>query len=201
MTKPATLSIPRDVAERFVREYGICGDVIVAHEAIEAVRAAIEAALRAEANAMDGFPEFWAVWPNRKAKRLAQLAWAKTATARPELHVLLAAVRANIASEAWRKDGGTFIPLPASWLNGHRWADELVSRAQVERIRTPEQLAEAQRIADEHFKRTRPVLYALREWSRKFGADNDREPTRDERLAKGLEIKKEYDGVRVGQAL
>ena len=28
-------------------------------------------------------------------------------------------------SEGWKKDRGRYIPLPASWLNGKRWEDEL----------------------------------------------------------------------------
>ncbi len=27
-------------------------------------------------------------------------------------------------SAAWQRDGGAYIPFPASWLNGRRWEDE-----------------------------------------------------------------------------
>jgi hypothetical protein len=27
-------------------------------------------------------------------------------------------------SQQWTKDGGQFIPMPATWLNGRRWEDE-----------------------------------------------------------------------------
>ena len=27
-------------------------------------------------------------------------------------------------SQQWRKDGGQYIPMPATWLNGRRWEDE-----------------------------------------------------------------------------
>jgi hypothetical protein len=37
---------------------------------------------------------------------------------------LLAALEWQCKSSNWRKDGGQFIPLPASWLNGERWKDE-----------------------------------------------------------------------------
>ncbi|TRO38611.1 hypothetical protein EQ832_12025 [Pseudomonas sp. ALS1131] len=35
----------------------------------------------------------------------------------------------HCAQHDWIKDGGQFVPLPASWLNGHRWEDELTSGA------------------------------------------------------------------------
>ncbi|MDO8357233.1 MAG: hypothetical protein Q7U76_12655 [Nitrospirota bacterium] len=30
-------------------------------------------------------------------------------------------------SEQWRKDGGSFIPAPMTWLNQKRWKDEIVT--------------------------------------------------------------------------
>jgi hypothetical protein len=37
---------------------------------------------------------------------------------------MLAAVRLQAGSEAWRKDGGQFVPYPASWLRAGQWDDE-----------------------------------------------------------------------------
>lgn len=40
---------------------------------------------------------------------------------------VLAAVEQQKRSEQWQKDGGQFIPHPATWLNQGRWDDEPAS--------------------------------------------------------------------------
>ena len=72
---------------------------------------------------MDDFQEFWNVWPKRCAKADARKAWAQTKDIRPELTNLLNAVKAACKTEAWMKDGGKYIPHPATWLRGERWDD------------------------------------------------------------------------------
>jgi hypothetical protein len=74
---------------------------------------------------MDDFDKFWEVWPKRCAKADARKAWAQTKDIRPELTNLLSAVKAACKTEAWMKDGGKYIPYPASYLRGERWEDEL----------------------------------------------------------------------------
>ena len=74
---------------------------------------------------MDDFQEFWNVWPKRCAKADARKAWEQTKDIRPELTNLLNAVKAACKTEAWMKDGGKYIPHPATWLRGERWDDEL----------------------------------------------------------------------------
>ena len=74
---------------------------------------------------MDDFQEFWNVWPKRCAKADARKAWAQTKDIRPDLTNLLNAVKAACKTEAWMKDGGKYIPHPATWLRGERWDDEL----------------------------------------------------------------------------
>jgi 2'-5' RNA ligase len=74
---------------------------------------------------MDDFQAFWEVWPKRCAKADARKAWAQTKDIRPELTNLLSAVKAACKTEAWMKDGGKYIPHPATWLRGERWEDEL----------------------------------------------------------------------------
>lgn len=71
-----------------------------------------------------GFEDFWKAYPKRQAKGQARKAWInrKCSTLLPQI---LAAVEKAKASEQWRKDGGQFIPYPASWLNAERWEDEI----------------------------------------------------------------------------
>lgn len=67
------------------------------------------------------FDQFWSEYPKKKAKANAEKAWAKVAVG---IDVILAAVRSQKYGEDWRRDGGKWIPLPASWLNARRWEDE-----------------------------------------------------------------------------
>lgn len=71
-----------------------------------------------------GFETFWKVYPRRQGKGEAAKAFARLRIEEPLLSVIVQAVEEHAASEQWRKDGGKFIPMPATWLNGHRWLDE-----------------------------------------------------------------------------
>ena len=70
------------------------------------------------------FAQFWTAYPRRIAKGEARKAWRQTASIRPPLGTLLAAIEAQKRTDQWRKDGGIFIPHPATWLRGERWDDE-----------------------------------------------------------------------------
>lgn len=70
-----------------------------------------------------GFEDFWRAYPRRVAKKDALKAWQKISA---EHHGrIMQAIEANKRSEQWKKDGGQFIPYPATWLNGERWEDEI----------------------------------------------------------------------------
>lgn len=71
----------------------------------------------------EGFAEFWKRYPKKKAKQAAVTAWRKLSGV--DLQVILEALEAVKQADEWQKDGGQFIPLPASWLNGRRWEDEI----------------------------------------------------------------------------
>ncbi len=67
------------------------------------------------------FKTFWQTYPRRVNKPAAVRAWLATAKERPPLAALLAALAAH--KRNWRDP--KFIPHPASWLNGHRWQDQI----------------------------------------------------------------------------
>lgn len=71
----------------------------------------------------EGFDDFWSLYPRKEAKQAALKAWRKVKA--DELPAILAALRVATHTEQWQKDGGQFVPLPASWLNGRRWEDEV----------------------------------------------------------------------------
>ena len=73
---------------------------------------------------MNGFEEFWKAYPKRRAKADARKAWAKLAPDAELLAVILKALAWQTREEQWNRDGGQYIPLPASWLRGERYEDE-----------------------------------------------------------------------------
>ena len=73
----------------------------------------------------EGFADFWEAYPNKKAKPKAEAAWRKLKPSVQTLSDLLTGLERHKASEQWLRDGGQYIPHPASWINGRRWEDQL----------------------------------------------------------------------------
>jgi len=72
-----------------------------------------------------GFDAFWASYPNKKGKQAAIKAW-EHAKSKPDHQIIIAAVERQKTWPAWIKDGGQYIPNPATWLNQGRWEDQPV---------------------------------------------------------------------------
>lgn len=71
------------------------------------------------------FESFWKAYPRKVAKAKAFRAWKTHRGAMPDLAELLPVLDAQKKSGEWLKESGSFIPHPATWINGHRWLDEL----------------------------------------------------------------------------
>lgn len=67
------------------------------------------------------FEIFWQAFPKKKKKEDARKAWN---TIRPNIEVVLKALEWQKQSPEWFKQGGQFIPYPASWIRSHSWEDE-----------------------------------------------------------------------------
>ena len=70
------------------------------------------------------FTRFWAVYPNKKGKDEARKAWQKRNPSDALTDLIIAAVARQQTWPEWTKDGGRFIPHPATWLNRGSWDDE-----------------------------------------------------------------------------
>jgi hypothetical protein len=81
-----------------------------------------------EPTAPDGaqgrFERFWAAWPKKVAKADAQKAFARLGCDDALLALIVDAVERQARSPGWRKEGGKYVPHPATWLRGRRWEDE-----------------------------------------------------------------------------
>lgn len=71
-----------------------------------------------------GFVEFWSAYPKKVGKGAAMKVWSRMKV-NGHLPKVLASVAAQRRSEQWQKEGGQFIPNPATWLGQMRWEDEV----------------------------------------------------------------------------
>ncbi|WP_458717046.1 YdaU family protein [Pseudomonas gregormendelii] len=82
-----------------------------------------------QATAGDLFLKFWALYPRKQDKAKAQKAWAKLKVTGDLFSLIINGLSAQAVSADWLKDGGKYIPMPTTWLNGHRWEDEILDFA------------------------------------------------------------------------
>jgi len=69
------------------------------------------------------FDAFWHQYPRKVAKVIARKAWQKLNPDSPTTESLMAALAVACRSRQWQRDGGEFVPHPATWLNQRRWED------------------------------------------------------------------------------
>lgn len=75
--------------------------------------------------AKESFAEFWELYPKKKSKGDAEKVYLRQISSK-QLHLeVLAGVQRAITSKDWCKDGGKYIPYPATWLRAKGWLDDL----------------------------------------------------------------------------
>lgn len=72
----------------------------------------------------DRFETFWTAYPKKRSKGAAEKAWAKIKPNEQLLGEILDALERAKTSADWQKDGGQYIPYPATWLNAKGWEDD-----------------------------------------------------------------------------
>lgn len=68
------------------------------------------------------FEKFWDHYPRKVGKKAAHKAFCN-AQDRPTIDDLLKAIAVQRSFPQWAKEGGQYIPHPATWLNRGQWAD------------------------------------------------------------------------------
>ena len=111
------------------------------------------------------FDEFWKAYPKKIGKDAAKKAFEKRKPDAVMLVQMVNAINFQRRTAAWQKDGGQFIPNPATWLNQGRWQDE-VSTFSVDLIHQttpppPNQDAALRKI-EEDSKRAAPIPENIR---------------------------------------
>jgi len=82
------------------------------------------------------FDQFWQLYPRKKNKGQAERVWAKLRPNDELFASILAGLERAKASYDWQKEGGKYIPYPATWLNAKGWEDEYTPVEEVNRIGT-----------------------------------------------------------------
>lgn len=67
------------------------------------------------------FLAFWAAYPKKVGKGGAFISWERQA---PDLQVVLVSLEWQSRLPDWLKEGGTYVPNPATYINQRRWEDE-----------------------------------------------------------------------------
>lgn len=78
------------------------------------------------------FDRFWAAYPRKVSKADARKVFAKLSPDEQMVEMMLQALDWQKRLPEWTKDGGRYVPYPATWLNSRRWEDEQATPLQVE---------------------------------------------------------------------
>jgi hypothetical protein len=74
--------------------------------------------------AVEGFEAFYAAYPRKVKPKDARKAWDKLKPDDALQARILSAIGQQRKSPQWQKDGGQFIPYPATWLNAGEWDNQ-----------------------------------------------------------------------------
>jgi hypothetical protein len=105
----------------------ITWSVEVTRDTADLYRRAVDLAFpakKATAGTTARFDEFWRAYPKRIAKEAAVKAWKKT-NGDKHADQILSHLSAISRSPDWLKHGGSYIPYPATYLNGGYWQSEV----------------------------------------------------------------------------
>lgn len=73
----------------------------------------------------ENFEKFWNTYPKKKDKSKAEKWFEKNKPSDELMKTILESLEKFKKTEDWKKDNGKYIPYPTTWLNGHRWEDEI----------------------------------------------------------------------------
>ena len=97
----------------------------------------------------EAFDKFWSIYPKKVGKEAARKAFSRV---KVPVDTLTAAILAQKRSTQWQRDGGQYIPNPATWLNQGRWEDVLETPT-TEKIESGWQMGESELAAIQAIKR------------------------------------------------
>jgi hypothetical protein len=118
--REASSVIPPPLPEQLRSDAGVTPESLHPSRA----RAEVKRSLR-EDNIRALFEKFWTEYPKKKSKGQAEKAWIKNIHSDEQLlEKIFSKIEEAKKSEEWLKEGGKYIPYPATWLNAKGWEDE-----------------------------------------------------------------------------
>ena len=91
----------------------------------------------APAHDPEAFETFWAKYPRKDDRKAAIRAWDKLKPDKPLCRTMYAALKRQRGSEQWAEEGGKYIPLFSTWLNGRKWENQGVDLSLLTGSRDP----------------------------------------------------------------
>jgi hypothetical protein len=122
------------------------------------------------------FDAFWALYPRKKSKGEAKKAWAQLKPSREIISAIMAKLPLLVASHDWTKEGGQYVPNPATWLRAEGWEDEVKDAPRKDSFPTPAKPGEAPRVPSRAKQNAEWMQNALAEM------DAEEEVKQDERV-------------------
>ena len=110
-----------------LKKLGVFKDYLKSFEGLKDKDKDIDKDIDKEKEKNTNFDQFWTAYPKKVGKGAAEKAWKKAFSGIMgfEIVSVLESVNHQKKSDQWQKDGGQFIPNPATWLNQKRWLDEV----------------------------------------------------------------------------
>ena len=71
------------------------------------------------------FELFWSVYPNKKSKKEAEVKFKRIDFKKHTFESIMSSLKKQKQSQDWIKNGGQYVPMPTTWINQERWADEV----------------------------------------------------------------------------
>ena len=71
------------------------------------------------------FELFWSAYPNKKSKKEAEVKFKRIDFKKHTFESIMSSLEKQKQSQDWIKNGGQYVPMPTTWINQERWADEV----------------------------------------------------------------------------
>ncbi len=85
-------------------------------------------------NAREQFAAFWSAYPRKIGKAKCQSWWHRRKISNEVLQSMIETINKYKLTDQWKKDNGSFIPHPYTFLNQGRWEDEVETLTQAKPV-------------------------------------------------------------------
>ena len=116
---------PADILEHSRSTHGALTDEIEVEVEVEREIENKRARAREGEGSGSDFDVFWQAYPKKVGKQDARKAWGRANGTRPPTEAIVERLTQLKKSKQWNKDGGQYVPNPATWINRGGWDDEL----------------------------------------------------------------------------